>query len=213
MLRKPAFWVLFVLSSLLGTAWAVRHFAEAFPLISLDLRMDRNGALGTAETIAVERGWGPDQARQAARFVLDSEVQSFVELEAGGREAFAALLAGELFSPYTWVVRRFREGETNEVAVRFRPDGRPYGFRETVPEDEPGASRAQCDDGRRMSGEACMGRRMGRGVSPTASFMDMVKTPPYWWVFRQQVEMRHSLSRIGLATRKPFCQWLSLGFT
>ncbi len=140
MLRKPAFWVLLVLSSLLGTAWAVRHFAEAFPLISLDLRMDRSGALAAAEALAVERGWGPDQARQAARFVLDSEVQSFVELEAGGREAFAALLAGELFSPYTWVVRRFREGETNEVAVRFRPDGRPYGFRETVPEDEPGAS-------------------------------------------------------------------------
>lgn len=140
MLRKPMFWVLFVLSSLLGTAWAVRHFADAFPLISLDLRMDRSTALGAAEALAVERGWGPDRARQAARFVLDSEVQSFVELEAGGREAFAALLAGELNSPYTWVVRRFREGETNEVAVSFRPDGRAYGFRETVPEDEPGAS-------------------------------------------------------------------------
>jgi hypothetical protein len=38
------------------------------------------------------------------------------------------------------VVRRFAEGEVNETNIRFAPDGEPYGFREKMPEDEPGAS-------------------------------------------------------------------------
>ncbi len=73
-------------------------------------------------------------------FSLNGSVQSFVELEAGGKEAYTAMLAGDLYSPYTWIVRRFAEGETNETVIRFRPDGTPYGFREKMPEDEPGAS-------------------------------------------------------------------------
>ena len=140
MFRKPAFWTVFVLVSLLCTGWAVRHFADAFPLVTLDLTMDRGAALAATETLAAERGWGPQDARHAVAFSLDNEVQSFVELEAGGREAFTTMLAGDLYAPYTWVVRRFAEGETNETAVRFRPDGRPWGFRETIPEDAPGAS-------------------------------------------------------------------------
>ena len=39
-----------------------------------------------------------------------------------------------------------------------------------------------------------MPRRMGLGVSPTASFMDMVNTPPEPCVFRQQVLTRYSAS-------------------
>lgn len=140
MFRKPAFWVAFVVLSALCTVWAARHFAEAFPLVTLDITMDREEALEAAEELANSHGWAPDEARQAAAFQHDDAVQSFVELETGGQQAYAAMLAGNLYSPYTWVVRRFREGETNESVVRFRPDGAPYGFREKLPEDEPGAS-------------------------------------------------------------------------
>jgi len=140
MFRKPAFWVTFVVLSTLCTVWAARHFAEAFPLVTLDITMDREEALEAAEELANSHAWRPDDARQAAAFRHDDAVQSFVELEAGGKQAYAAMLAGDLYSPYTWVVRRFREGETSESVVRFRPDGAPYGFREKLPEDEPGAS-------------------------------------------------------------------------
>lgn len=47
---------------------------------------------------------------------------------------------------------------------------------------------------RRMSGERCMVRRMGLGVRPTESLSDMVNTPPYPWVLRQQVDTRYSES-------------------
>ncbi len=140
MFRKPVFWAAFVVLSILCTAWAARHFAEAFPLVTLDITMDRAEALQAAAKLAAEHGWGPAEPRQAAAFRHDDAVQSFVELEAGGQQAYAAMLAGNLYSPYTWVVRRFREGETIETVVRFRPDGTPYGFREKLPEDVPGAS-------------------------------------------------------------------------
>jgi len=140
MFRKPWFWAVFVLVSVLCTAWAVMNFGQAFPLVTLDVTMDRSAALATAEKLAVERGWGPEDARQAVEFSLDGRVQTFVELEAGGKPAYGEMLRGDLYSPYRWVVRRFAEGETNESIIRFRPDGAPYGFRETLPEDEPGAS-------------------------------------------------------------------------
>jgi hypothetical protein len=137
MFRKPLFWAIFLAVSVLCTAWAVMHFAEAIPLVTLDVKMDREGALAAAGSLATERGWGPSQARQAVEFSLNNRVQSFVELEAGGKGAYSEMLRGDLYSPYTWVVRRFQEGETNESVVRFRPDGSPYGFREKMAEDEP----------------------------------------------------------------------------
>jgi hypothetical protein len=45
-----------------------------------------------------------------------------------------------------------------------------------------------------MSGDACMPRRIPFGVRPTASFSDIVKTPPKPCVFRQQVETLYSAS-------------------
>ena len=62
----------------------------------------------------------------------------FVELEGGGKDTYARMLRDGLYSPYTWRVRHFREGEKHETLIRFRPDGRPYGFREQLAEAEPG---------------------------------------------------------------------------
>jgi len=141
MFRKPWFWGVFILISVACTAWAVMNFARAFPLVTLDVTMDREAATAAADDLAITRGWGPPEpVRRAVQFSLDNQVQSFVELEAGGKEAYTEMLAGDLYSPYTWRVRRFREGETNETLIRFRPDGTAYGFRERVPEDEPGAT-------------------------------------------------------------------------
>ena len=140
MFRKPWFWAVFALVSALCTEWAARHFAEAFPIVTLDVTMDRAAAFEAAEKLAIDRGWGPATARQAVRFAHDGEVQSFVELEAGGKAAYTEMLQGKLYSPYTWVVRRFAEGVTNEATIRFRPDGSAYGFSERMPEDEPGAN-------------------------------------------------------------------------
>lgn len=140
MSRKPVFWIAFAVLSLLCAAFSFRYFSRAFPIVTLDLRMDRAAALDHARQLASEHGWRPEGFAQAASFDLDSEVRSFAELEGGSEDAYTKLLAEGLYSPYTWRVRHFREGETSETSIRFTPSGEPYGFTEKLPEDEPGAA-------------------------------------------------------------------------
>ncbi len=140
MFRKPAFWVVFAAASVACAAFAVVNFPRAFAIVELDLEMDRAGALAEARRLAGELDWGPTDYRQAASFRVDDRVRSFVELEGGGATAFQGLLRDGPFHPYQWIVRHFRGGEVREVEVRFRPDGAPYGFRERLPEDAPGAA-------------------------------------------------------------------------
>ena len=140
MLRKPHFWIAFVALSVLGTFFAYRGFPSAFPLVSLDLKMDRAAAVAAAVDLAKAEGWAPSSHRTATQFHLDKKVQAFVELEAGGNEAFARMLKDGLYSPYVWDVRLFQEREVNEALVQFTPEGRLYGFEERVAEKAAGAS-------------------------------------------------------------------------
>jgi hypothetical protein len=118
-----------------------RLFPLAFPIVSLDIRMDRAGALQAARQLAAAQHWGPaGEVRDVASFGVDGEVQSFVELEGGGRDAFTGMMRDGLFSPYTWRVRRFQEGEVNQTTVWFKPGGERYGFVEKLREDVPGPS-------------------------------------------------------------------------
>ena len=80
---------------------------------------DLEAALEKARELAERNAWGPDAFRQAASFEVDDEVRNFVELEAGGREAYIGMIGGDLYSPYTWRVRHFKPGETNETQIRF----------------------------------------------------------------------------------------------
>ncbi len=138
--RAKWFWAAFGLVSVLSAFVAFRFFGTAFPIVALDIKMDRAAALERARELADRFGWGPGDYRQAASFGVDSEVQNFVELEGGGKEAFTRLLEGNLYSPYTWRVRHFKELTTNSTEIRFRPDGTPDGFRERLPESQPGAA-------------------------------------------------------------------------
>jgi len=54
MTRKPAFWILLTVLCLASAAFSWRYFTRAFPLLSVDIRMDRQGALAQAE--AAEEG-------------------------------------------------------------------------------------------------------------------------------------------------------------
>jgi hypothetical protein len=140
MTKKPAFWLVLAVLSVVSAAFAWRYFTDAFPLLALDIRMDRQAALASARTLAAERRLGPTDFRDAASFSIDEAVQTFVELEGGGKPAFAALLADRMFAPYQWRVRHFKEGEKHEAAFTFAPDGTSNGFVERLKEDAPGAA-------------------------------------------------------------------------
>ena len=136
--RSPAFWIAFNALSAICTALAWEYFPQALPLIHLDVKMSRDQALEEAARVAERLHLAEPDARSAAMFAHDGGTQNYVELEGGGKGAFTRLLSGEIYSPYRWEVRLFKPHETAEVRVRFKPDGSPYGFARTVPEDAPG---------------------------------------------------------------------------
>ncbi|HMA61915.1 MAG TPA: type II CAAX endopeptidase family protein [bacterium] len=140
MTRKPLFWVVFIILFIGSIFFGLNYFSKAYPIVSLDLEMDRSNALQKAEDLAHKYGWGPDNSKKAAAFLLDREVKNFVELEQGGSSGFRQLLDSKLYSPYQWKIRLYKPGKTNETLVRFTPAGQAYGFREKIPEDQPGDS-------------------------------------------------------------------------
>jgi hypothetical protein len=140
MTRKPALWVVLAIASAAAAVFAWQNFTRAFPLLSVDIRMDRQAALERARSLAAERRIGPADFRDAASFSLDDSVQTFVELEGGGKPAFATLVADRQFAPYRWHVRHFKALDPHEATFSFAPDGTPNGFAEQLKEDAPGAA-------------------------------------------------------------------------
>ena len=141
-MKRPAFWILLAVVSVAATVVGVRYFADAFPIVALDISMNRAQALDSAQAIMMRDGHGPAGYRQAASFGGDEQAQTFIELEGGGKEVFTRMLRDGLYSAYTWRVRQFKEGEANQTTIRFTPDGRPYGFVEQMKEDAPGPALA-----------------------------------------------------------------------
>ena len=134
MFRAPVyriwFWILFVAVSIASTIFVYVYFSKAFPVVDLDLRMDRSHALQAARRLAKTHDWGPKDYRQTVRFNVEQEVQNFVELEGGGISAFRAMMKEGLYSPHRWVVRHFKEGEVRETWIYFKPSGEFLGFEE-----------------------------------------------------------------------------------
>ncbi len=153
-MKRPVFWLALGLASVLAAVAAWHYFPDAFSIVSLEITMDRDAALREARAIAARERLGPPDYRQASSFALDEEVQTFVELEGGGKDAFTRMLRDGLYSAYTWRVRHFREGDPNETTVRFTPDGRPYGFVEKLKEDAPGAALDSADARQRAEAAA-----------------------------------------------------------
>jgi len=138
--KSPSFWGLHVLVFLASVYFSVHFYPQAFPVIDLAIKMDRKQALESAKVLALANHWTPENFQQAASFDSDQSTQTFIELEAGGKNRFSQVIQEKLYSPYTWTVRHFKEGSIDETLITFTPEGQPYGFRLSIPETEPGAA-------------------------------------------------------------------------
>ena len=148
---RVSFWVLLAALSIASTIFVYLYFSKAFPLVELDLRMDRSQALQAARRLAKAQGWGPEDFRQTVQFSVEQEVQTFVELEGGGVSAFRAMIAEGLFSPHRWVVRHFKEGKVEETWIYFKPSGEFLGFGEVLAEKTAGTN-VTAPEARRIAG-------------------------------------------------------------
>jgi len=133
--NKPIFWIIFSVTSLIAAAAAYHLFPIAFPIVNLDLTMDRTDALSKAHNIAQQLEIGPKTYHNAAVFTSDSNTKNFIELEGGGATKLTEIIQQEYYAPYFWQVRHFNPQQKHETNIYFMPDGRPYGFRETIPDD------------------------------------------------------------------------------
>ncbi|MBS0319464.1 MAG: CPBP family intramembrane metalloprotease, partial [Proteobacteria bacterium] len=132
---RPAFWIAFAAAAVVGLVTALKLFPVAMPIVNLDIKMSRAAALAAARERAAALKLAPPDARSAILFRSDGDAQNYIELEGGGKDAFGKLVAGNLFSPYTWEVRLFKAGSIPEVRLSFTPAGEPYGFVRRFAED------------------------------------------------------------------------------
>lgn len=138
--RKPITWAILVLLSLGSGVFVYQNFEKANPLVNVDITMSRDSALAMASRMSQTLRLGPERFRQAASFTNDFRFQNYVELEGGGLDTFSVVMQRGDYHPYRWVVRQFQEYNPREVLFRFTPEGKPYGFKETLPEDFKGAA-------------------------------------------------------------------------
>jgi hypothetical protein len=132
--RRPIFWIAYAVLSAIALIVAARLFPLAIPLVNLDVKLSRGEAMAKAEALAARLKLAPADSRVAARFSHDGATQNYVELEGGGRPAFAELTRGDVYAPYWWDVRLFTLGSIDETVIRFKPDGMPNGFAHRVAE-------------------------------------------------------------------------------
>ncbi len=134
MFRKPAFWIAYVALAAVCAAIAIRLFPLAIPIVNLDIKLSRHDAVDKAKAVAIEQRLAKPESQTAARFTHDEATQNYVELEGGGKPAFAALVEGDVYAPYWWEVRLFRPAEITETLIRLKPDGTLWGFVQKIPE-------------------------------------------------------------------------------
>jgi hypothetical protein len=153
MLRRPIFWIAFTVLSIAAAIFTFKNFSTAFPLVAIDLKMDRPDALRLARSLAEKNDWPSKGFDEAAEFAANQEVQNFIELEGGGKPELRRIVEQKIFAPYTWRVRQFKEGDAHETLIRFTPEGEPYGFVVKLPDQEKGAN-TPVDEARRIAEEA-----------------------------------------------------------
>lgn len=134
--KKPIFWISFIAMSMLCFWYAFTFFPTAFPIVNIDITIDRDEAIKRASTITKEFNAGPHAPSVAVTFDSDSQTQTFVELAGGGQQAFLDMLDKHYYMPYTWHVRYFKEYETNEAHIYLTPQGTLYGIREKISEND-----------------------------------------------------------------------------
>lgn len=136
---KPLFWLSFLVASGASAFLAFHYFPLALSIIHVPITMDRQAAITQATLIAQTRELSPTGKDTAANFQTDYLVQFFVELDAGGKQAFVAMMEQDLYQPYTWQVRFFKQHDPEETTIVFTSDGKPYGFTQKLSENRTGA--------------------------------------------------------------------------
>ncbi len=138
--RSKLFWAGLVVATAVSGFILKKYLPESHKIIHIDLRMSQKEARNYAAALSKKFHLSPADYQVATIFKNDQETQFFVELECGGCDVFVDMMRKHLYEPYTWQVRHFKENNSHEALFLFTPSGDPYGFKITLPENEPGTN-------------------------------------------------------------------------
>ncbi|MGZ6255281.1 MAG: CPBP family intramembrane glutamic endopeptidase [Candidatus Chromulinivorax sp.] len=117
------------------------HYAgKVFSLVNLTISKDRQQVLEQAQDVASNLGWNLDGYQSAVVFQSEEELQCFVELEGGGKQAFTQMFQSGIYEPFHWAVRFFKPQEVAEMFVWFSPQGKKLGFYQKLSELDQGSA-------------------------------------------------------------------------
>src|SRR4051812_21279043 len=91
--------------SLCAAFLSYQYAGKVFSIINLSITQDRQDVLAQAKIVAQEQGWDLDGYQAAVMFDSQDELQCFVELEAGGKDAFVNIFQSGAYYPYHWTAR------------------------------------------------------------------------------------------------------------
>ena len=114
----------------LGSVWN-----DFFGTLNVNVSMDRQQSLHVATKSSENFDILDNTFEFTSAYNFDSSLRNFVELKEGGKEKFQEIIDNDIYSPYNWMVRAYKEGEIVEAMFQFKPDGRPNGYRIKIPED------------------------------------------------------------------------------
>lgn len=129
-------WYTLIIGALCCIPVTFHFFPIAFPILSLNITMNRTQALERAREIAEKYHLVPNTFSQTAIFHCDDNAKTFIELDGGGKDALVDIMQRDLYMPYLWAVRHFQEGDPRTALIVFKPDGTPYGFEQHLSEND-----------------------------------------------------------------------------
>lgn len=138
--KSRSFWVSFTLLSCIAAFLSHRYIGEVYSLINLSITVDRQQVLADAKELAQELQWDITGYQDVTSFESEDDLQCFVELEGGGKDAFVNMFQLQAYHPYHWHVRFFKEKEVVEMHAWFSPQGKRLGFAQKLSELTPGAA-------------------------------------------------------------------------
>jgi len=125
------------LMGIVGLVTFIMLFRSAFPIASLDFKVDRNEAGRLAAQFLEGRGLNLDDYINSNVFGSDETAAIFLQKTLGMEKA-NELMSGEI-PVWRWRCRWFRSAEKEEMIVALAPDGELIGFNHAIEEEAEGA--------------------------------------------------------------------------
>jgi len=154
-LQSHRFWLVLLTLALVAALAALRLVFLVEPGLNVEINFSRQQALDAAATFQRERFPALTTQRTAAAFLSDRDFQNYVELEAGGVEAYKTLIPELAAATHFWHVRAFAPGQKHELITDFSPRGDLIAFNYLLPEEDgsvaldEAAARRLAEDGAR----------------------------------------------------------------